>query len=147
MADYYGKYGFREQVSTAQIADVLMKEFPYRWKNITSCGNHIRCVIYKDLKITPINDHKPWVYSRVDALRIIDHINSHQQKRKDYDFVSSEVNDELEKRSKIMQCTKGELIDKALQEYFDRHPYEGKTHQELVELLERRDAEREDMYR
>lgn len=82
MPDYYGKYGFTEQVKIEQIVDVLMKEFPNRWKDINSCGNHVRGVIAREMNIIPMNDHKPLVYARVDALRIIEHIGTHWQRRK-----------------------------------------------------------------
>jgi hypothetical protein len=88
MPDYYGKYGFREQVKTEQIVDVLMKEFPNRWKDINSCSNHVRGVISRELKIIPMNDHKPLVYARVDALRIIEHIGTHWQRRKNIGQIS-----------------------------------------------------------
>lgn len=242
MAEYFG---LNETVSVEEIANCLISQFPDRWKDVHSCRNHIRGIISREFKMFPVNNGRPLLYTRTDALRMIEYIGSHWSRRKsgqisiesletaekpseakeytrkdiarklmaiypnrwkDIDsaskYVGSVIRDmeikptrkefagyrddgqpkelfiyslndakriwnhivnnnkeeekkdvapipatlaELRRRCKIIGCSENEMIDKALKEYFNRHPYDGKTHQELVELLEKRDAAREDM--
>lgn len=244
MAEYFG---LNETVSVEEIANCLLSQYPDRWKDEHSCRNHIRGIISREFKMFPVNSNRPLLYTRTDALRMIEYIGSHWSRRKsgqitieslestekppevkeytrkdiarklmaiypnrwkDIDSASKYVgsviremeiqpirkefagyrddgqpkelfiyslNDsktiwnhivnnhkeedkkdvapisatasELRRKCKIIGCSENEMIDKALKEYFQRHPYVGKPYQELVELLERRDAEREDMYR
>lgn len=98
MAEYFG---LNETVSVEEIANCLISQFPDRWKDFNSCSNHIRGVIARELKIIPINDHKPWAYARVDALRIIEYIGAHWQRRKNIGQISMQFPAEKKDRRHI----------------------------------------------
>jgi hypothetical protein len=129
---------FKKTVTAEEIASAILEDYPNWCSNINSARTRVNEVARERLHIFAIKK-KPSVFYKVDALRITDYIIDYIKKR-NKDSASSTQYD-LSQKCQAIGCTKSELIDKALNEYFQRHPYEGKTYQELVELLEKRDAE------
>ena len=83
-------FGVSEMVGRDEIVNVLRKKFPGRWKSFESCKNHVSGVCSRELKIIPVNDTKPPFYSRTDALRIVDWVSYHWQKRKNVEQMPNE---------------------------------------------------------
>lgn len=137
---------FKETVTSKEIALAIRNDYPNWRKDYRSAVTGVNDIAKNYLHIIPKEKGRPQVFYKKDALKIVEYIIGRITERDKDITPASETEKELIKRCRYMGCSKRELIDKALLEYFKRHPYEGKTYQELVELLEKRDAEREVMY-